>query len=185
MDVQFQVTSVPSPDGTAGDREGEGGAAPAIERQQFKRALGSFATGVTLATTAVGSEWHGMTANAVMSVSLEPPLVALSVQQGTRMHTALRCSTNFALSILADDQVAVARYFADSSRPHNTTAFAQFPHHQGRTGAPLLDGTLAAIDCAIVATHQAGDHTLFIGQVVGLEVAASGKPLLYFRGLFT
>jgi flavin reductase (DIM6/NTAB) family NADH-FMN oxidoreductase RutF len=180
MDARLQATPAPSPDGP-----GEGSATPAIEQQQFKRALGAFATGVTLATTAVGSEWHGMTANAVMSVSLDPPLVALSVQQGTRMHTALRCSDNFALSILADDQIAVARYFADSSRPHHTAAFAQFPHHRGRTGAPLLDGTLAGVDCLIVAAYQAGDHTIFIGQVVHLEVAAAGKPLLYFRGLLT
>lgn len=181
MDAQLQVPATASPDGTAG----QDGATPAIARQQFKRALGSFATGVTLATTAAGGEWHGMTASAVMSVSLDPPLVALSVQQGSRMHTALRCSTNFALNILAEDQAAIARFFADSSRPHSSAAFGQFPHHQGRTGAPLLDGSLAAIDCVIVAAHQAGDHTLFIGQVVHLETAASGKPLLYFRGSFS
>jgi flavin reductase (DIM6/NTAB) family NADH-FMN oxidoreductase RutF len=156
--------------------------APVIEQQQFKQALGSFATGVTLATTAVEGEWHGITANAIMSVSLDPPLVALSVQQGTRMYAALCCTDNFALSILAADQRAVANYFADSSQPHNSSAFIQFPHHLGHTGAPLLNGALASVDCRIVATHPAGDHTLFIGQVVYVEVAEGDRPLLYFRG---
>jgi flavin reductase (DIM6/NTAB) family NADH-FMN oxidoreductase RutF len=155
---------------------------PVVDQQEFKRALGSFATGVTLATTAVGGEWHGITANAVMSVSLDPPLVALSVQRATRMHATLDRADNFALSILAADQIAVARYFADSSQPHGTTAFAAFPHHLARGGAPLLDGALAHIDCRIIAAHPAGDHTLFIGQVIDLETRASGTPLLYLRG---
>lgn len=159
-------------------------AVPLIDEAHFKRALGTFATGVTLATTASSSEWHGATANAVMSVSLEPPLVLLSVQHGSRMHTALRWSDNYALSILAADQDAIARYFADSQLPHNTAAFAQFPHHLGLTGAPLLDGALAAVDCRIVERFPAGDHTLFLGRVVHIETSEDGAPLLYFRGAF-
>ena len=159
--------------------------APPIDPAAFKHALGAFATGVTLATTASGDgDWHGITANAVLSVSLEPPLVLLSVQHGTRMHAALDRADNFALSILAADQEDVARYFADSSQPHDAAAFARFPHHTAATGAPLLDGALAHVDCAIVDAHPAGDHTLFIGRVLHLAAAESGEPLLYFRRAF-
>ncbi|MGH2345411.1 MAG: flavin reductase family protein, partial [Chloroflexota bacterium] len=116
---------------------------PEVDLQQFKNALSSFATGVTIATTTVEGESHGVTANAVMSVSLDPPLTALCIQQGTRMHAALQLSDNFALSILALEQEEVARYFADSSQPHGTIAFSLFGSRPGPTGAPLLDAALA------------------------------------------
>ncbi|HWE64811.1 MAG TPA: flavin reductase family protein [Chloroflexota bacterium] len=157
---------------------------PLIDRQQFRRALGSFATGVTLATTVAGGEWHGVTANAVMSVSLEPPLVLLSIQQATRMHAAIAASDRYALNVLAADQEPIARYFADSTVTHDTDAFARFAHHIGRTGVPLLDGTLAAVECRIVGRYAAGDHTLYLGEVVHLEIGDDQPPLLYFRGAF-
>lgn len=158
--------------------------APVIDPYRFKRALGSFATGVTLATTSSDTEWHGATANAVMSVSLDPPLVLVSIQLGTRMHRALRESDNFALSILSAEQEGIAQHFADSSAPHDATAFALFPHHLGYTGAPLMDGALACVDCRIVDTFAAGDHTLFLGRIMHLEIAEDGVPLLYMHGAF-
>lgn len=157
-------------------------AEPVIDPRDFKHALGTFATGVTLATTAAGEEWHGVTANAVMSVSLDPPLVLLSIQQGSRMHAVLRNSDNFALSVLSAAQEAPALYFASSSVPHDAAAFAAFPHHLGETGAPILDGALAAVDCRIVQTVPAGDHVLYLGHVVYLEVGERAEPLLYYRG---
>ena len=158
---------------------------PVIDRQQFKHALGAFATGVTLATTAASGELHGATANAVMSVSLDPAMVLLSIQTGSRMHAALRLSDNYALSILTATQEDVARYFADTSQPHGSVAFTHFPYHLGQTGAPLLDGALSHVDCKIAETYVAGDHVLYLGRVVYLEVAPEGEaPLLYFRGRF-
>ncbi len=159
-------------------------ALPDVDLGQFKRALGSFATGVTLATTAVGSELHGVTANAVMSVSLEPPLVLLSIQQGTRMHTALQCSDNYALNILAADQEDLARYFADSAKSHGTAAFSRLSYHCGPTGAPLLADAIAHADCRIVEAYPAGDHTLYLGRVVHADARPDGRPLLYFRKRF-
>src|SRR6185437_5806759 len=111
-------------------REGsavEDRAMPTVDAARFKSALASFATGVTLATTLADGEPHGITANAIMSVSLDPPLVALSIQQGTRMHAALQRADNFALSVLAAEHAEVARYFSDSTRPHDAAAFIQFP----------------------------------------------------------
>lgn len=155
---------------------------PIIEPSDFKTALGSFATGVTIATTSVHGEIRGITASAVMSVSLSPPLVLLSIQNGTRMHALISRSTNFALSVLAATQRGIAEYFADSSQPHDAVAFSRFPYHLGATGAPLLNGALTQIDCSIVDRHPAGDHTLFVGRVLQLRTQPGAAPLLYFRG---
>ena len=138
------------------------GAFPAIDISAFKSALGSFATGVTLATTAEGGEFHGATANAVLSVSLDPPLVLISIQNETRMCLATRRNGNFALSMLSSSQRYIAEYFANSSQPHGTVAFSRFPHHSGPSGAPLLEGALAHVDCRVVESYVAGDHTLFL-----------------------
>jgi flavin reductase (DIM6/NTAB) family NADH-FMN oxidoreductase RutF len=156
----------------------------AVDVGTFKAAIGSFATGVTVATTASAFGPHGVTANAVMSVSLNPPLVALAVRIGSRMQAALRRSDNFALSILASGQREAAGYFADSSRPHGAPGFALFAHHAEVTGAPLLEGALAWIDCRIVAVHAVGDHDLFVGQALLARSFAPGTPLLYYRGAF-
>jgi flavin reductase len=157
---------------------------PGLDVEYFKSALSSFATGVTIAATAVGNELHGATANAVMSVSLDPPLIVLSIQQGTRMHGVLQRSDNYALSILAADQKEAARYFADSSQSHGSIAFDIFGAHPGPTGAPLLNGALAHVDCRIVDAYPAGDHTLYIGRVVYAASRTDGEPLLYYRKHF-
>jgi len=162
----------------------EGPPIPSVDVEHFKSALSSFATGVTLATTAVGSELHGVTANAVMSVSLDPPLTALCIQQGTRMHSVLQRSDNYALSILAAEQEEAARYFADSSQAHGSIAFRLFSTHPGPTGAPLLDAALAHVDCKIVDIYPAGDHTLYLGRVVYAASRSDGEPLLYYRKRF-
>jgi flavin reductase (DIM6/NTAB) family NADH-FMN oxidoreductase RutF len=162
----------------------EDGATSLVDHKQFKRVLGTFATGVTVATTAHGRDWHGVTANAVMSVSLDPPLVLLSIQAGTRMYVALQGSDSYALNILAATQEAIARYFADSAVPHNRVAFDRFAHHQGITGAPLLDHSLAAIECRIAGRYPAGDHVLYLGQVLHMELGHNVPPLVYFRGAF-
>ena len=162
----------------------DGPPVPVVDVKHFKSALSSFATGVTLATTAVRSELHGATANAVMSVSLEPPLTALCIQQGTRMHAVLQRSDNYALSILAVEQEEVAGYFADSSQAHGSIAFSIFSTHPGPTGAPLLDAALAHVDCRIVDVYPAGDHTLYLGRVVYASSRSDGEPLLYYRKQF-
>jgi flavin reductase (DIM6/NTAB) family NADH-FMN oxidoreductase RutF len=156
--------------------------APEVDVTQFKAAFGCFATGVTVATTESIYGPHGATANAVMSVSLEPLLVLVSIQTGSRMDSAMKHSDNFALSILSDMQREIADYFADSSRPHDRRAFELFPHYRAKTGAPLLKGALAYVDCRTVDIHPAGDHTLFIGRALYVESAEAGRPLLYFRG---
>lgn len=159
--------------------------APAvIDQQQFKQALGLFATGITIATTAMEDNWHGVTANAVMSVSLTPPMVLLSIQIGTRMHVAMSESDNFALNILSAGQQQLAQYFANSAVTHSKDAFVTIKHHLGVTGAPLLDGVLSCVDCRIVERIPAGDHVLYLGSVEHVEVGDAATPLLYYHGHF-
>jgi flavin reductase (DIM6/NTAB) family NADH-FMN oxidoreductase RutF len=100
------------------------------------------------------------------------------------MHGVLQRSDNYALSILAADQEEAARYFADSSKAHGSLAFDIFGTHPGPTGAPLLDGALAHVDCRIVETYPAGDHTLYLGRVVYAASRVDGAPLLYYRKQF-
>ena len=155
---------------------------PEVDVRDFKTALGCFVTGVTVATTLTALGMHGVTANAVMSVSLAPPLVLLSIQSGSRMDVLLRQSDNYALSILSAAQRDVAEYFADSTKPHDSQAFKRFPYQHARTGAPLFDGALAHVDCRIVDVHPAGDHTLYVGHVIFVASPSPGAPLQYFRG---
>lgn len=155
-----------------------------VDHQQFRHALGLFATGLTIATTALVDDWHGVTANAVMSVSLTPPMVLLSIQTGSRMHAALEASDNFALNILSAEQQHLAEYFANSAVTHSKEAFDTIPHHLGRTGAPLIDGVLSCVDCRIVERIPAGDHVLYLGNVEHIEVGAAAEPLLYYHGHF-
>ena len=155
---------------------------PEVDVREFKSALGCFVTGVAVATTLSALGMHGVTANAVMSVSLEPPLALLSIQSGSRMDVVLRQSDNYALSILSATQRDVAEYFADSSKPHDLEAFLRFPYRRARTGAPLLEGALAHVDCRIVDMHPAGDHTLYVGHALFVASPVPGEALQYFRG---
>jgi flavin reductase (DIM6/NTAB) family NADH-FMN oxidoreductase RutF len=184
MDVQCEQDRCVT--ASMGDLQGqiEERETPVVDRTRFRHAMGNFATGLTLATTAAAQEWHGATANAVMSVSLDPPLVLLSIQVDSRMYRALEQSDNYALNLLTDRQEHIARYFSDSSVSHSTEAFDSLAHHHAATGAPLLDDTLATLDCRIVERYRAGDHLLYLGRVVYLELGEPVEPLLYFRGRF-
>ena len=139
--------------------------------------MGHFATGVTVITTRRGEELCWMTANAVASLSLNPPLVLVAVDQRAQMHEHLIEARYFAINILADDQEALSRRFAmrgpkEWSDLNLTTAV---------TGAPILDGALAYADCKLAEVLPGGDHHIFIGEIVAGDVR-EGRPLLYYHG---
>jgi flavin reductase (DIM6/NTAB) family NADH-FMN oxidoreductase RutF len=118
----------------------------------------------------------GLTIGSVVSLSLEPPLVGVSVAQGAAMHELLREAGEFALSLLAGDQEAVAQHFARGVPP--------FAHWQGiplrdGDGPPLIDGALGWIRCRTASEHTAGDHTLFVGEVTWVESARGGPALVH------
>jgi flavin reductase len=143
----------------------------------FRRVMGSFTTGVTVVTARDGAGYRGMTANAFMSGSLEPPLCVVSVAHRARMHTLLLASDAFGVNILAEDQEDYSVHFAGRAVP----GFTPDVDMSGRV--PLLRGPCARISATIAARHPCGDHTLFIGRIVDLD-ATDRKPLVYHSGCY-
>jgi flavin reductase (DIM6/NTAB) family NADH-FMN oxidoreductase RutF len=151
---------------------------------EFRAALGSFATGVTVITTRGEDHLFGMTANAFSSVSLEPPLVLVCVISGTEGARVIQQNGVFAVNILGSAQEAISRYFASKERPRGLDAFREVEHSVAVTGAPILDGITGFLDCKLHATHEAGDHVIFIGEVLALGSDPEVKPLLFAGGKY-
>ncbi|MFC8849250.1 MULTISPECIES: flavin reductase family protein [unclassified Micromonospora] len=154
------------------------------DSKTLRRALGAFATGVTVVTVG-GVSAHGMTANSFTPVSLDPPLVSICVGRQAIMHASLEEAGTFAVSVLASDQEGVARYFADQRRPLGREQFDAVdwmaaPH----TGAPLVRGALAYFECEVWRTYDGGDHTIFIGRVLSMSRAVNDEALLFLSGRF-
>ncbi|WP_253888140.1 flavin reductase family protein [Actinokineospora diospyrosa] len=146
--------------------------------------MSRFATGVTV-LTAGGPDGHGMTANAFTSVSLDPPLVLCCVRKTARMHDAIVGAGRFAVSVLAADQRELATYFADRRRPAGMAQFDAVGWVPGpRTGAPLLAGALAWLECELTESYAGGDHTVFLGRVLDLRRGRAGRALVFYGGGF-
>lgn len=149
---------------------------------EFRKALGSFATGVTVITVDCEGEVHGMTANAFTSVSLDPLLVLVCVDHRARTHAHLHARKRFGVNILAGNQQAVSEYYADANPTHQHAeqeAGARFDRTEH--GTPVLHGALAYLECRLHTAQDAGDHTVFIAEVEDV-VVRQGDPLVYFRG---
>lgn len=143
----------------------------------FRRTMARFATGVTVITVVHSGGVHGMTANAFMSVSLEPPLVVVSVDRRARMHGFLEQVARYAVSILARDQEQIASHFAGKPQPGYTPDFLWID------GMPLIPGSVAHIICRLVDAHAAGDHTLFLGRVESMSYRER-EPLIFYSSQF-
>ena len=141
--------------------------------------MGAFATGVTVVTTVVDGEFHGMTANAVASLSLDPPLVMVSVDNSALMHEHLTQGKCFAMNILSEEQEAVSVQFATKGRKD----FSNLKVKTGVTGAPVFEDALGYVDCRLVNVLPAGDHDIFVGQIEEGD-AREGRPLLFFGGKY-
>ena len=149
-----------------------------VEKAEFRRALGHFASGVAVVTSKFeDGQIAGVTVTAFSSLSLEPPLVLICIDKRARMHDRLQPGGNFAVNILSQDQEFVSRRFA-SSEPD---PFREIGYREGTTGAPLIHGALGTLECRIVEGLPGGDHTIVVGEVEATHVA-EGKPLVYFRG---
>lgn len=149
-----------------------------IEKNQLRQVMGHFATGVTIITTLnKAGQMHGLTANAFTSVSLEPPLLLISVDKKAESWPAFEESRVFTVNILADDQEGLSRKFAVSGG----NKFEGVAYRLGANGAPILDGALAFIECTLYAAYEGGDHSIYLGEIQQAEIR-EGKPLLFFRG---
>lgn len=149
---------------------------PAIALRQT---LGMFATGVTVITTLVADQVHGMTANAFMSVSLEPPLVLISVDRRTKMCSLLYEEQRFAVSVLAADQRELSDHFAGRAPPG-----APAPSFAIVREAPLVEGSAAHFVARIVRSYWGGDHSLFLGRVEYARYTRDARPLLFHGGQY-
>ncbi|MFJ1703576.1 flavin reductase family protein [Kitasatospora sp. NPDC088346] len=161
-------------------------AVPVATPDEFRAALGQLASGVSLVTAhdPEDGEDVGMTATSVLSVSLDPPLVLVSVRTDSRMDELLARVDGWAVSLLAEEQRTLASRFAMKGRLSDRLLFADTPHRRGRwSGAPLVDRALATLECRTEQRVEAGDHVLVIARVLEATVPGpSERPLLYFRG---
>lgn len=159
---------------------------PSVEGELLRQAMSQLSSGVAVVTTLWQGRPHAMTATAVCSVSLDPPLILVCVGRTSRFSAAILGSGRWAVSLLARDQEAVARHFADRGRDL-LTQFDAVPHAPGpRTGAPLVEGALAWLECDTSSVHDGGDHSIVVGRVLDAGTGAvAAQPLTYQRGRYS
>jgi flavin reductase (DIM6/NTAB) family NADH-FMN oxidoreductase RutF len=150
-------------------------------RQRFKDAARRFASGVTVVTTRSGPRVHGITASSFSSLSLDPLLVAVAVEERSRLIELVEGARFFAISVLARGQHHLARHFATAGREQTIDGFAVVASYPVSTGAPILVGSIAHFDCRLHSILPGGDHRILIGEVVAAG-ESDGEPLLYFEG---
>ncbi|MDR7076228.1 flavin reductase (DIM6/NTAB) family NADH-FMN oxidoreductase RutF [Neobacillus niacini] len=148
-----------------------------MDDRQFRTAMGKFATGVTVIATDLDGDVHGMTANAFMSVSLDPKLVVISIGEKARILEKIKQSKTFSVNILAADQQELSMIFAGQLKEHREVEFDRLD------GKPVLKGAVAQIACEVSAEHLEGDHTLFIGRVTDIHLE-DAEPLVFYSGKY-
>ena len=150
-----------------------------IDAPLFRQVMSRFASGVTVVTTSVDGTLYGLTVSSFSSLSLEPRLALVSLDNRTLMHSLINQAGIFAINLLAADQEAISRHFAG----HNKGDWSVIPHTLGQLGLPLLDGALATMECRLFQQLAGGDHTIFIGELEH-AAAAEGAPLVYYRAAY-
>lgn len=154
-----------------------------MDTRTYRDLIGHFATGVTVITTNNDGSLHGMTANAVTSVSLEPLLLLVCVARGARCLSEVKEAGRFGVNILTAEQEEVSQLFAQSREPEELELRGQ-PFHMGHHGTPLIDDALAHLECQVSEVLPGGDHDLVLGEVLGGEVTGSSPPLLFYGGRY-
>ena len=155
---------------------------PPLTALEFRKALGHFSTGVTVVTVErEPGKIHGMTANSFTSVSLDPMLILVCVDQRAKMLSYLEAKKRFGISVLKAGQEALSEYFAKGEQSAEAEERLSIRYRWTPGGTPVLENAMLQLSCQLVASHVAGDHTIFIGEVEDAEVH-EGEPLLYFRG---
>lgn len=149
-----------------------------FDSAKFRQVLGHFPTGVTVVTAAGADGVVGLAIGSFASVSLDPPLVAFFPDKGSSSWPKIEATGGFCVNVLAEDQEEVCRRFASKAEDK----FAGLGWEPAASGAPILNGVLAWIDCTVDSVVAAGDHWCVTGRVRDLDVARDGGPLLFFRG---
>jgi flavin reductase (DIM6/NTAB) family NADH-FMN oxidoreductase RutF len=156
--------------------EASWGGGEGVDGAQFRRACGRFATGVTIASVldAQGKP-RGLTVSSFTSVSLNPPLILICLGHRVSAIDAFRASAHFGINVLAEDQRDLAERFTRKGQDR----FDGLKWRRGKSGVPILAGVLAAMECAVRQRITAGDHDIFVGEMVRARVAR-GAPLIHF-----
>ena len=151
---------------------------------EFRLSFAQFATGVTVVSARrAPGKVHGMTANSLTSVSLDPLLLLICVAEQAHLLPLVKAQKRFGVSILKQEQQAVSKYFAQTEESEEVEAKLGIRYRWTPSGIPLLEDSLVHLACHVVASYIAGDHTIFIGEVESVEIF-DGEPLLYFRGSY-
>lgn len=150
-----------------------------MDDRQFRNAMGEFATGVNVITTEVDGDVHGMTANAFMSVSLQPKLVVISIGEKASMLNKIKKSKKYAVNILSEEQKELSMLFAGQIKENKDVSFDRLG------GLPVIKGASTQISCEVINEHVEGDHTLFIGKVIDVKLEEECNPLLFYKGQYS
>jgi flavin reductase len=150
------------------------------ERRRLRAMMARFATGVSVVAARHGPLLAGMTANAIASISIDPPLMMASVNRKSETHGAIIGSHSFAINVLASSQRSLAECFAQPTTAEKLRRFCDAAWHESETGSPVLEGVIAYFDCRLVERHAAGDHTIFIGEIVAAGYDPEAEPLIWF-----
>lgn len=149
-------------------------------KRALRAMMGRFATGVTVVAARHGPFLAGLTANAIASISVDPPLMMASIARRAETHGAIVGSHAFAVSVLAEDQQPLADCFAQPTTAEKLKRFCDAAWHDAETGSPILEGALAYFDCRLTARHDGGDHTIFLGEIVAAGYREDAEPLLWY-----
>jgi len=152
-----------------------------ISGDAFRQALSRWASGVTIVTAGDGQRVHGMTVSAFSSVSLDPPLVLICADKASITQEVIEAGGNFAAHVLGRDQEDLSNRFASKKEEHRR--FEGIDWELGASGAPILPGVIAVLECRVAAAHDAGDHVIYVGEVLASRVC-DGEPLVYCGGAY-
>ena len=151
-----------------------------VSKNDFRNAMGKFATGVTVVTSLDDAgEVHGMTANSFTSVCLEPPAILVCVAHGTYTYNYVEARGTFGVNILHTDQLPVGQYFA--RRPEDRTQEVDWEYSTSADGVPLLEGSMVSFACRVLGSHVYGDHTIYVGCVEEMKLGETAAPLLFYE----
>lgn len=154
---------------------------PAVHADDFKGALGSWAAGVTVVTTRLEGLVYGITVSSFSSLSLDPLLIMVSLQNSNQLGAMIEKSRTFAVSVLASDQEPISAWFSRSGREPVDAFDPEIAVTEWHTGCPIVRNAIAHLDCELHEALPGGDHTIMIGRVMGAASDSSKQPLLYFR----
>jgi flavin reductase (DIM6/NTAB) family NADH-FMN oxidoreductase RutF len=159
--------------------------ASTLDASAFRKAMGSFPTGVTVVTVACGDgNLHGVTVNSFSSVSLDPMLVLVCLNQASRAVGLIERAGAFVVNVLSAGQQNVSRWFANQDRPAGSAMFDGVPLEPGVTGCPVLADAAASFDCRLRHSYRAGDHLIVLGEVVALVHRPQLEPLIFHTGTY-